>query len=126
MFKSRVFLNYNTDNQYYNNKLIFDTQQIIPKNILDKIKKYSLAIFPLVTRNVHFGYIAFDYDGLRNPIIYETIQGHISSSLNAAILIEKVKDQSMNILNQKNELSMNLDRLRKIMGGFILNLNKDE
>lgn len=120
MFKSRVFLNYNTDNQYYNNnKLIFDTQQIIPKNILDKIKKYSLAIFPLVTRNVHFGYIAFDYDGLRNPIIYETIQGHISSSLNAAILIEKVKDQSMNILNQKNELSMNLDRLRKIMGGFI-------
>ncbi len=119
--QSSVFLNFQNGHQNYDyqKNLLFDSRQLIPDELLDVKKRYCLAVFPLVTENDHFGFIAFNYDHKRDPIIYETLQGHISASLKSAILLETVKKQSEDLYIQKDEQSKSLKNLRAIMGGFI-------
>ncbi len=118
--KSRAFLYYQIDKQDYDykKKVVFDSMVLIPDNFLDKNNKFDIIMLPLVIENDHFGFIAFDYIHNRYPIIYETLQGHISSSLKETNLIETVKRQSKNLFIQKNKLK-NLESLRRILGGFI-------
>jgi putative nucleotidyltransferase with HDIG domain len=119
--ESTVFINYQADKPDFNysNKIVFNSVELIPDSLISCKKNKNLVIFPLVTENDHFGYIVFDHAPLRDPIMYEALQGHISASLKGASLLETVKKQSKDLSSQKDKISNTLKTLRVIMGGFI-------
>ena len=69
---------------------VFETSCLMPDGLFDLKERTSLAIYPLVTEDEHFGYIVFDYSPIQDPMVYEAVQGHISSSLKGALLLEKI------------------------------------
>jgi putative nucleotidyltransferase with HDIG domain len=123
---SRVFLDFQAGAKDHDNHegTVFDSRELVPFPLPDGKKPFCLAIFPLVNENNHFGFIAFDYDYKSDPIIYETLQGHVSASLKGATLLRTVKVQSEDLTKQRDELSNSLSRLRQIMGGFIDSMSR--
>ncbi|MBN1411059.1 MAG: substrate-binding domain-containing protein [Spirochaetales bacterium] len=115
---SRLFFSY-PFKQLSKSNSVFPSNRLLPEQLIKKLKTMDFAVFPLLVKKDHFGFILINFEPDFETTIYETLQGHISASLKGADLFEQVSAQSNNLLRQKEELTGTLNRVRSIMGGFI-------
>jgi signal transduction histidine kinase len=96
---SQIFLNFVDGKCVEADKqaMKFDTNELMPDPIWRKADKSCFLIYPLVTENIHFGYIIFQHHIIHDPNIYETLQGHLSASLNTSSLMETIKKQTRDL-----------------------------
>lgn len=94
--KSKLILGYNEGNltevQY------IDTLDILPDQFIYGEKRNDLILFPLVTGDGYYGYIAFDMNAI-NEFVYETFREQISSTLKIQMLFsERIKaEEQLNL-----------------------------
>jgi HD-GYP domain-containing protein (c-di-GMP phosphodiesterase class II) len=118
-----ILASYN--NQYVSikdKKIIFPTLELVPKKYLPTYKRHTMVLMPLFFREEHFGFIIFEL-GPRVETIYETLRGYISSSLKGAFLFKQQNEAEELLRRQREDLSQNLKKMRKAMGGFIKTMN---
>jgi diguanylate cyclase (GGDEF)-like protein len=84
--KANLILGYDEGNlaktQYFN------TQDILPDELMCNQKRNELIFFPLVIGEYSFGYIAFDMNAI-DEFVYETFREHISNTLKIQMLFDE-------------------------------------
>ncbi len=90
-FDSNKFTAINNDENMDNNENFFPTFDLIPEKYQGGKKRTTMILMPLFFRDEQFGFIIFEM-GSRIETIYETLRGHISSSLKGALLFKKQKE----------------------------------
>lgn len=105
--------------------VIFDSNDLLPAEIIEKNRREDFLFYPLFSGNQHFGYIVFDSDVIDNHI-YETLQGQISLALRNQMLYQERKraeeklslaikqmeryNEKLHILSDHDELTMLYNR----------------
>ncbi|MFT5872087.1 MAG: diguanylate cyclase (GGDEF)-like protein [Clostridium sp.] len=94
--KAKLILGYNdgklSEMQY------IDTVDILPKQFIYGEKRNDLILYPLVTGEDYFGYIAFDMNAI-DEFVYETFREQISNTLKIQMLFnERIKaEEQLNL-----------------------------
>ncbi|MGD9200251.1 MAG: SpoIIE family protein phosphatase [Chitinispirillia bacterium] len=88
--------------------ILYDTNQILPKNIISAEKKQILIVEPLYFQEEQFGLLILE-NNEQESFVYEVLRDYISSALHSAYLLEKVQKQT-DILIKSN---IELENLRK-------------
>jgi putative nucleotidyltransferase with HDIG domain len=94
----------------------------VPKKYIPVNKRHSMILLPLVFEDEHFGFIIFELDS-QIANIYESLLVIISSSIKGALLFKKQNEGEELLRQQKEDLSQNLEKMRKAMAGFIKTMN---
>lgn len=74
----------------------FSREQLIPKNIFDEDRSYSLVIEALSYRNENFGYAVFEI-GPSDGSSYDELAEHISSALQNIFTIRQMESRAVQI-----------------------------
>jgi putative nucleotidyltransferase with HDIG domain len=99
---------YSTEEQIeYKTKTPFLSKQLIPWPDFPLNRRFSFFVESLN----QFGFILFEVGEVEGHV-YSLLRDIISNALQGALLYKEVQDQ-------RNDLSLNLKKLRKSMGGFI-------
>ncbi|WP_443662484.1 GGDEF domain-containing protein [Clostridium sp.] len=94
--KSKLILGYNkgilAKEQY------IDTLDILPDEFIYEEKRNDLILFPLITGDAYFGYIAFDMNAV-SEFVYENFREQISNTLKIQMLFnERIKaEEQLNL-----------------------------
>jgi putative nucleotidyltransferase with HDIG domain len=114
-----VFAFYNNQHFSLNDKkIIFPTLELVPKKYFPVNKRHSMILLPLVFEDEYFGFIIFELSS-RIATTFESLLIIISSSLKGALLFKKQNEGEKLLRQQKEDLSQNLEKMRKAMAGFI-------
>jgi signal transduction histidine kinase/ActR/RegA family two-component response regulator len=70
----------------------FPTFQLAPENRLPNRRRYCFVAEPLFFGNHHLGFVLFEM-GPREGGIYEALRGQLSSALEGALLVQRMKEQ---------------------------------
>jgi len=94
--KSKLILGYNEGK--LSGMQYIDTLEILPDEFIYGEKRNDLILFPLVTGDDYFGYIAFDMNAV-NEFVYETFREQISNTLKIQMLFnERIKaEEQLNL-----------------------------
>jgi diguanylate cyclase (GGDEF)-like protein len=84
----------------------FETKKLLPDEILPNKKNSIYIILPLFFQNENFGFIIFE-SSYKNPIIYESIRGQISTAYKIATLFNERSEAEKN-------LKLTLEKLEKV------------
>lgn len=72
------------------NPKVFPTRDIFPNDLIPADKRFTLIAQPLFNRTQHFGFLLSEL-GIREEIVYNTVQEQISTALHTALLFDKRK-----------------------------------
>ena len=70
------------------------SRDLIPDVYLKNNERYFLIMYPLFFQNEQFGFMLFDFNN-RNSIIVETLRRQISSAIKGSLLINEIKQISL-------------------------------
>jgi putative nucleotidyltransferase with HDIG domain len=113
------------DNHFFpmkDKKIIFPTLELVPKNYFPISKRQTMIILPLVFEDEHFGFLIFELSS-QITNIYESLLVIISSSIKGALLFKRQNEGEELLRRQSEDLSQNLEKMRKAMAGFIKTMN---
>jgi signal transduction histidine kinase/DNA-binding LacI/PurR family transcriptional regulator/AraC-like DNA-binding protein len=98
--------------------LLFNTDEILPADVLPKGRHSSHLIFSLHFHEDRLGFVVFEV-GPRNGIIYETLSLQLSSALKGALLVQEMQRRATELARYNLQLETSLEINRQI--GSLLN-----
>ncbi len=113
------------NNQYFlmrEKNIFFPTLELIPKKYYPPGKRRTLIVMPLFFKEEQYGFIIFEL-GTKVEYIYEQLRAYISSSLKGTLIFKKQNEAEELLRQKKEDLSSNLEKMRKAMGAFIETMN---
>jgi HD-GYP domain-containing protein (c-di-GMP phosphodiesterase class II)/DNA-binding LacI/PurR family transcriptional regulator len=91
---------------------------LLPKELLPEYRRYSMLVETLNFSASLLGLVIFELEP-QNGKVYGELRRIICSTLQSATLFKQIQEQASHLQIQKGDLSRNLAKLRKVMGGFI-------
>jgi PAS domain S-box-containing protein len=80
--------------------LRFPSAQLVPEGMWPEGRRYSFMVSPLFLRESQLGFILYEI-GLREGTIYDTLRTQISSALQGALLVQRVRERSAELARQQ-------------------------
>jgi HD-GYP domain-containing protein (c-di-GMP phosphodiesterase class II)/DNA-binding LacI/PurR family transcriptional regulator len=99
-------------------ELMFLPEILLPKQLLPEYRRYSMLVETLNFSSSLFGLVIFELEPQTGKV-YGELRRIICSTLQSATLFKQIQEQASRLRTQKGDLSRNLTKLRKVMGGFI-------
>lgn len=90
----------------------------LPKEILPEFRRYNMLVEALNFSSSLLGLVMFDLEP-QNGKVYGELRRIICSTLQGATLFKQIQEQASHLKEQKENLSQNLTKLRRVMRGFI-------
>ncbi len=78
----------------------FPSRRLIPEGILVPEQQYSLVVESLYFQEQQLGFVIFEA-GPRDGKVYETLRDQISSALQGALLVQRVRERSAELARQQ-------------------------
>ncbi len=98
--------------------IMFLPNILLPKELLPEYRRYCMLVETLNFSSSLLGLVIFELEP-QNGKIYGELRRIICSTLQSATLFKQIQEQAGHLQAQKGDLSRNLSKLRKVMGGFI-------
>lgn len=95
------------------NGKVFPTREIYPNGVIPPNKRFTLIAQPLYNRTRHFGFLLSEL-GVREEIVYNTVQEQISTALHTALLFDKRKQSEEKLKIALAELEESNRKLRSL------------
>jgi PAS domain S-box-containing protein len=80
--------------------LRFPSAQLVPEGMWPQGRRYSFMVSPLFFRESQLGFILYEI-GLREGTIYDTLRMQISNALQGALLVQRVREHSAELVRQQ-------------------------
>lgn len=116
--KSRLILAMTKVTQYQNGVQgeVFNTLDLLPQSVLDELysDRFSIVVQVLHLGENKMGYVILDFDNTINKN-YEIIRYRLSVSLNATMLIERIRKQAAELEVQVRERTKELSDSNRIL-----------
>ncbi len=80
--------------------VVFSSTKLIPPNFLPTHRSYVMIVEPLYFQNHQIGFAVFEA-GPREGDVYEMLRAQISSSLQGALLVQRVQQHAAELTRQK-------------------------
>jgi signal transduction histidine kinase/DNA-binding LacI/PurR family transcriptional regulator len=90
---------------------MFPGNQLLPQGMLRAERPFTLLVMPLVSSGDLLGYLILETSSLRLAL-FEILAEQISSALNAAILVQKVQDQTNDLAITNRQLEWEIVQRR--------------
>jgi diguanylate cyclase (GGDEF)-like protein len=89
---SKLIMAYNQTGWFISedNAKLFPTRDIYPNGVIPADKRFTLIAQPLYSRTQHFGFLLSEL-GVREEMVYNTVQEQIGTALNTVLLFNKRK-----------------------------------
>jgi len=91
---------------------MFPGNQLLPSDMLRRDHQFSLVVMPLFLAGELSGYMVLETQSSRFPL-FEILAEQISSALNAAILVQKIQDQTNDIAISNRQLEWEIVQRKK-------------
>ncbi len=78
----------------------FPALQVVPEGMFPQDRDFSMVVEPLYFRGEQIGFAVFEA-GPREGTIYDILRGEISSALQGALLVKRVRERSAELARQK-------------------------
>ncbi len=91
---------------------MFPGNQLLPSEMLKRDHQFSLVVMPLLLGGELSGYLVLETQSSRFPL-FEILAEQISSALNAAILVQKIQDQTNDIAISNRQLEWEILQRKK-------------
>ena len=88
----------------------FPSRRLIPEGILSPTQQYSLVVEALYFQDQQLGFVLFEV-GPRDGKIYETLRNQISSALQGALLVQRLRERSAELARQQYILDMFMENV---------------
>ena len=90
----------------------FRSQQLLPEGILPQARRYAMTVIPLYFQEHQLGFALFEAQ-LPEESIYEVLRGVISSALQGAMLVERVREHATELAVAYEEINILNDQLKE-------------
>ena len=100
------------------NEITFLPNLTLPKEVLPEFRRYTMLVEALNFSSSFLGLVMFDLEP-QNGKVYGELRRIICSTLQGAILFNQIQEQASRLKEQKEDLSQNLSKLKRVMSGFI-------
>ncbi|MFZ6031303.1 MAG: response regulator [Chloroflexota bacterium] len=79
---------------------IFPARQLVPAGLLSPDKAHRMVLEPLYFREEQLGFVLLEM-GPREGNVYETLRGELSSTLESALLVQRIEERSDTLARQQ-------------------------
>ncbi|MFZ6028691.1 MAG: response regulator [Chloroflexota bacterium] len=88
----------------------FPARQLVPAGLLPEDRPWNLVVLPLYFEREHFGFVAVETNH-DDGNIFDTLRNQISSALQGAMLVKRVKERSDELARQQYILDTFMDNV---------------
>ena len=88
----------------------FPSRQLIPEGMLSQERQYSFVVEALYFQDQQLGFVLFEA-GPRDGSIYEMLRDQISSALQGALLVQRVRERSAELARQQYVLDTFMENI---------------